>query len=105
MVRRIADRLGDFRQCRWLLGGFQDLHGLSDSLAVAPELVRLATETGAKTGHARLLARSEEYDMFALGPARRAARLAIDAGRLHRADHPPVPAPVAAHERRPGGIR
>src|SRR6478672_4986869 len=42
--------------------------------------------------------------MLALGPPRGTARLAIDAGRLHRPEDSPVPAPVAAHERGPGGI-
>src|SRR6059058_3741530 len=42
--------------------------------------------------------------MLALRAPRRATRLAVNAGGLHSADDAPVPAPVAALERRPGTV-
>ena len=104
MVRRIADRLGQLGEARRLLGPLDQLHRLGHRLAVAADLVGLAPEARAIAGRARFLGRGEEGHILALGPLRRAARLAIDAGRIDRADDPAVPAAVAAHERRPGGV-
>ena len=92
MVRRIADRLGQLGEARRLLGLLDQLDRLGHGLAVAADLVGLAAQAGPIAGRARFLAGREEFDILALGPPRRAARLAIDAGRLDRADDAAVPA-------------
>src|SRR5581483_9926917 len=105
VVRRITDGERQLIERRCFLGALDQLDGASDGLAVAPDLVRLAAQAWPVTRRASLVPGREEFDMLALRAPRRATRLAVDAGRLHRAEHPPVPAPVAAHERRPGSVR
>jgi hypothetical protein len=105
MVRRVADRLRYLGERRHLLSLLDEPHRLGHRLAVAADLVGLAAEAGPIARRPRFLAGGEEGHMLALRPPRRAARLAIDAGRTDRADHASVPAPVATHERGPGRVR
>ena len=105
VVRGIADCLGDFGQCRRFVGAFDELDGLCDCLAVAAHLVGPAPQARAIARCLGFRATREELDMLSLWAARRAAWLAIDAGRLDRTDDPAVRTPVTAHEGRPGRVR
>src|SRR6185295_15266238 len=104
MMRGIAHRLSQLGEARRLFGPLDQLHRLGHGLAVAADRVGLAPEARTITGRARFLGRRVEGHILALRPLRRAARLAIDAGGMDRADHPAVPAAVKAHERRPRGV-
>ena len=79
MMRRIADRGGQFGERGRFLRLLDQLHRLGHRLAVAADLVGLAAQAGAIAGGPRGLAIEEEFDMLALRPPRRAARLAINA--------------------------
>src|SRR5690349_23516076 len=104
-MRCIPDRICEFRKRRRFLGFFDELHRPCHRLPVAADLVRLAAKARAIAGGTSFFTAREEFDMLAFGTARRTARLAVDAGCLHRAENTSVPAAVAPHEGRPGGVR
>jgi hypothetical protein len=104
MVRRVADCGCQIGKTWRFFGLFQQFDGLCYGLAVAANLFRLAPQTWPVTGDERFLAGGEKLDIFALGPPRGTARLAVNAGRPDRPDDPPVPAAITTHEGGPGGI-
>src|SRR5689334_16680840 len=103
-MRCVPDRFRELIERQQFLRGLDQLHGLRDRLAVATDLVGLAAHARPVTGRPRLLAANEELDIFALRALRRATWLAVNPGGFDRANDAAVPAPVAAHERRPGGV-
>ncbi len=104
MMLGIADGGSQLTQAERLLRLFDQPDRPGHRLTVAADFVRFAAHAGTVTGGAGGFGVEEEFDILPLGPARGAARLAVDSSRLDRADHSAVPAPVAAFESSPGGF-
>ncbi len=104
MVRGIADQSGQFVEPQRFRRRLDQRDGARHGDPVAPDLIGRAAQTRAKSRVARFLGRAIEHDILALRVARRAARLAIDAGGFHRADEAAIAVPIARFERAPGGI-
>ena len=104
MMRRIADMGGDRVQPGRFLRPFDHRDGRLHRQPVAPDLVRPATQAGAKTRRARGCGMGQKGHIFPPWMARGATGLAIDAGGGHAAHEPPVHRPVAAQESGPAGI-
>ena len=104
MMRCVADRTRQFGELKRLLGLLDELNGAGNRRAIASDLVRLASQAWTVAGGPRGIAVQEKLYILPLGASGRAARLAIDAGRLDRTDHSAIPAAVAALEGCPGRI-
>jgi len=63
-----------------------------------------AALASAKPGGLSIRGRGVEPDVLALGGTRGAARTAIDSGRSHRAEHPPVKSGIARLHHLPTAI-
>ena len=75
--------------------------GAQVPLGRARRRVRAAALAGAKAGRLRGRGGREEAHVLAFGRARRAARAAVDPGRLHAAEDPAVKARIARLDRLP----
>jgi hypothetical protein len=105
MVRRITDLRREICEARRLFGSLDQPHRSGDGVPIPSDLIRLAAQARPKSRRPSFVGRSIEDDMLAFRPPCRAARLAVDAGRLHGPDHTSVPGAVAPHEGRPGSLR
>src|SRR6185437_12488623 len=104
VVRRVAHGHGQLVEGQGLFGMLDQFHRPGHRLAIASDFVRFAPQARAISRGACFLCRGVEMDVLTLRTARRAARLAVDAGRAHRADDAAIPRPVATHEGRPGSV-